>query len=153
MVDNISLAADAGGTDQGNLRETINYLQKARDQKGIQLDNTLSAAILQAIAKIQNKIDHPDQAMKAHESRTGGIDLTPARMDLQVKKEIASLPRNDTNYTPNEGIGNIDMGIKFHLDPAMLQQLQDAPGFVPVIVKIQPLNDLKSFLDGLLLNK
>jgi hypothetical protein len=37
-------------------------------------------------------------------------------------------------------------GIKFHLDPVMLAQLQNAPGFVPVIIDVQPLNDLKSFL-------
>jgi hypothetical protein len=61
-------------------------------------------------------------------------------MNLQVKKEIASslgnTPRNDTGVEE----------IKFHLDPAMLRQLQNAPGFVPVIINIQPLNDLKSFL-------
>jgi hypothetical protein len=28
----------------------------------------------------------------------------------------------------------------------MLQQLQNAPGFVPVIINIQPLRDLKGFL-------
>jgi hypothetical protein len=57
----------------------------------------------------------------------GGIDLTPANMNLQVKNDASE-------------------GIKFHLDPAMLAQLKNAPGFVPVIINIQPLNDLKSFL-------
>ena len=36
--------------------------------------------------------------------------------------------------------------IKFHIDPAMLQQLQNAPGFVPVIINIQPMTDLRLFL-------
>jgi hypothetical protein len=36
--------------------------------------------------------------------------------------------------------------IKSHLDPAMLKQLQNAPGFVPVIFNIQPMNDLRKFL-------
>jgi hypothetical protein len=51
--------------------------------------------------------------------------------------------------------GGIDMshlevgakgGIKFHIDPAQLAALQNAPGFVPVIVSIEPENDLKGFL-------
>jgi len=72
-------------------------------------------------------------------SGPGGIDLTPANMNLQVKKEIASslgnTPRNDTSE-----------GINFHLDPSMLQQLQNAAGFVPVVIKIQPMTDLYAFL-------
>ena len=60
----------------------------------------------------------------------GGIDLTPAKMNLQTKVD-----------------GNDSGGIKYHLDPAMLQQLQNAPGFVPVIINIQPLKDLRTFLE------
>ncbi|MEI7998950.1 MAG: hypothetical protein WCH62_05535, partial [Candidatus Omnitrophota bacterium] len=56
----------------------------------------------------------------------GGIDLTPANMNLQ---------------THNAGVE-----IKFHMDSAMLQQLQNAPGLIPVIINIQPLNDLRMFL-------
>ena len=72
-------------------------------------------------------------------NETGGIDLTPANMNVEVKKGIASslggIPRNDT-------------GIQFHLDPAMLEQLQNAPGFVPVIINIQPLKDISVFLEA-----
>jgi methylase of polypeptide subunit release factors/tRNA A-37 threonylcarbamoyl transferase component Bud32 len=56
----------------------------------------------------------------------GGIDFTADKTPLEIK---------------NQG-----KGIKFHIDPAMLQQLQNAPGFVPVIVQMTPLNDLRSFL-------
>jgi hypothetical protein len=56
----------------------------------------------------------------------GGIDLTPANVNLQIQNNIGE--------------------IKFHLDPAMLQQLQNAPGFVPVIINIQPMTDLRKFL-------
>ena len=31
-------------------------------------------------------------------------------------------------------------------DPAMLEQLRNAPGFVPVIINIQPMTDLRMFL-------
>jgi hypothetical protein len=69
-----------------------------------------------------------DQAMDVKVTRNGGIDLTPANMNLQTQ--------------------NAGEGIKFHLDPAQLLQLQNVPGFTPVIINIQPLVDLKSFLDS-----
>jgi hypothetical protein len=56
----------------------------------------------------------------------GGIDLKTAKMNLQVQNEGAQ--------------------IKFNIDPAMLQRLQNAPGFVPVIINIQPMTDLRVFL-------
>ena len=56
----------------------------------------------------------------------GGIDLNAINQDLQIQ--------------------NAGGQIKFNLDPAMLQQLQDAPGFVPVIINIEPTIDLKKFL-------
>ena len=57
----------------------------------------------------------------------GGIDL---RTDLITKSVTRS----------------VYGGIKFHLDPAMLLALQNAPGFVPVIINIQPLESLSEFL-------
>ncbi|MBF0489767.1 MAG: 50S ribosomal protein L11 methyltransferase [Candidatus Omnitrophica bacterium] len=56
----------------------------------------------------------------------GGIDLTSDQA-LQVK---------------NDGNGELE----FHLDSAQLAQLQNAPGFVPVIINIEPLIDLEDFL-------
>ena len=46
----------------------------------------------------------------------GGIDLNPAN------NKYCRLRNNGGE-------------IKFHMDPAMLKQLQNAPGFVPVIIK------------------
>ena len=57
----------------------------------------------------------------------GGVDLTPANMNLEIH--------------------NAGKGIKFHMNSAMLARLRNAPGFVPVIINIQPLVDLKSFLE------
>jgi DnaJ-domain-containing protein 1 len=59
--------------------------------------------------------------------REGGINLTSGRMDLQIQ--------------------NSGDGITFKLDPAMLAQLQNASGFVPVIINVQPLTDLRGFLE------
>jgi len=72
------------------------------------------------------RLKNADFAMMRKDKNTGGIDLTPAKMNLQ---------------TQNSG-----GGIKFHLDPAMLDQLRNAPGFVPVIINIQPMTDLRQFL-------
>jgi len=58
---------------------------------------------------------------------TGGIDLTPANFDLQTQSAGG--------------------GISFHIDPAMLQELRDSPGFVPLVISVQPLKSLIEFLD------
>jgi|GEM_PF-5456205 len=63
-----------------------------------------------------------DQAMTS----PGGIDLNSGKMDLKVQNEGGE--------------------IQFNIDPLMMQQLQNAPGFVPVIINIQPLIDLPLFL-------
>ena len=56
----------------------------------------------------------------------GGIDFTPAKMHLQ---------------TQSNGVA-----IKFHLDAAQLARLENATGFVPVSIKMQPMTDLFAFL-------
>ncbi len=56
----------------------------------------------------------------------GGIDFTASKTPLEIM--------------------NGGQAIKFHLDPAMLQQLQNAPGFVPIIINIQPMTNLALFL-------
>jgi hypothetical protein len=76
--------------------------------------------------KIVDNAQLSDQMINKTPSRKGGIDLTPANMNLQTQ--------------------NAGGGIKFHLDPAQLSQLQNAPGFVPVIINIQPMADLQMFL-------
>ena len=69
----------------------------------------------------------------------GGIDLTPGKMNLQTKIDSSPSAQNDRGMVAQAGI-------KFHLDPAMLAQLRNAPGFVPVIISIEPLEDLQGFL-------
>jgi hypothetical protein len=71
--------------------------------------------------------DHSMKAQKStREHREGGIDLTPANMNLLTK--------------------NGGEAIRFHLNPLQLQQLQNAPGFAPVIINIQPMTNLRMFL-------
>ena len=84
-----------------------------------------------------------DQLLKAAQKRfsdpamigtnhavNGGIDLTPANLHVESTLE-------------GTGGGN---GITFHLDAAQLVKLQNAPGFVPVIISIQPLYSFSKFL-------
>ncbi|MBF0571124.1 MAG: hypothetical protein HQL12_04565 [Candidatus Omnitrophica bacterium] len=74
-----------------------------------------------------DKMNQPlDKALIANSAQNGGIDLTRDKMNLQVHKE-------------RDGIG-------FSFDPVMLQQLQNVSGFVPVIINIQPMTDLRQFL-------
>ena len=56
----------------------------------------------------------------------GGIDLTPSRLNL--------LAQNNGGE------------IRFHIDTAMLEHLQNVSGFVPVIINIQPMTNLRQFL-------
>ncbi len=65
------------------------------------------------------------RAGKDQASELGGIDLTSDKaLSVQNKGE----------------------GIKFHLDPAQLEELQNAPGFVPVIINIQPMTNIRLWL-------
>jgi len=61
----------------------------------------------------------------------GGIDLTRSHMNIQTKV--------DSPFRGN------DKGIHYHIDPAMLQQLQDAPGFTIGSITIKPLKSLPEF--------
>lgn len=54
----------------------------------------------------------------------------------------------DLNPEPaNSDIATHTNAIKFQMDPAMLQQLQNAVGFEPEIIGMQPLKDLRVFLE------
>ncbi len=79
---------------------------------------------------------------KAMTSGTGGIDLTADKMNVEIasSSRLGGTSRNDT-----EG---------FNINPAlpgrqagMLTKLQNAPGFVPVITNIEPMTDLRQFLE------
>ncbi len=56
----------------------------------------------------------------------GGIDLQADKINL---------------HRQNDG-----QEINVHADPAMIEQFQNAPGFVPVIINIRPLTDIRMFL-------
>ncbi len=101
------------------LQDSWRRLGLSREEMNVAQNNASSNR--QTSPLMGNPLDsNGDKAIK------GGIDLTPANMNLQTR--------------------NSNGEIKFHMDPAMLQQLQNAPGFVPVIINIQPLKSLPEFL-------
>ncbi len=90
-------------------------------------DNTEDLHLSQegATFRITIPIDRAMQGSKQYADEKGGIDLTSDKA-LSVQ--------------------NSGEGIKFHIDSAMLEQLRNAPGFVPVIISVEPMNDLRQFL-------
>ncbi|NTV29597.1 MAG: hypothetical protein HGA80_05910 [Candidatus Omnitrophica bacterium] len=66
--------------------------------------------------------DHVDNAMVP-----GGIDLNAGKIDLKTQSAGGD-------------------GIEFRLDPALLKQVEEAPGMTPVIIGIQPIESLPMFL-------
>jgi hypothetical protein len=72
----------------------------------------------------------------------GGIDLTPARMNLETKTD-SRLPLQGGGWRgKDKGV----VGIKLRIDPALLKQLQNTSGFSPVIVRMQSTTDIQGFL-------
>ncbi len=67
------------------------------------------------------------QTSKGYETAKGGIDFNSDKMNLQTLSEGKE--------------------IEFTMNPAILEQLKNAPGFTPVIIDIQPMTDLKIFLE------
>jgi len=110
---------------------------KAISEGGLKLSSQVHAQI---------QATHPYEeiagAIQKHLSNLGGIDLTPANMNVQIKTRSPTKAFGDDNgrmLDDNEGI-------KFHLNPAMLALLQNAPGFEPKVISILPLKSLPEFL-------
>ena len=78
-----------------------------------------------------------DAAMSAQKpmlkttQRQGGIDFKADKMNIEIK--------TDSRTRANDNI-------QFHLDPALLKELENAPGFTPVIINIRPMTNLLQFM-------
>ncbi len=76
-----------------------------------------------------------DAAMMGDDKQVGGIDLT------STMKVVTSA------RSQSEGsLGKEKEAIKFRLDSAQLQELENAPGFAPVIISINPMTNIRTFL-------
>jgi len=123
-----------GSLGYAKIREMMNEPIEFEEYKNTEFGNAWDVKLISKkdLEKLKEEIKaggHDtktgDQAM-GKQRETGGIDLTPANMHLQMQ--------------------NAGAGIKFHMNPAMLAKLQNAQGFVPVIINIQPINNLRQFL-------
>jgi len=110
--------------DADNYRELFENLTRTQTylEKGL-----LSKSNIQSRYTYIFKLSRSKSQDNAQLAKDGGIDLTPSTLNVQVK--------SDDNA-----------GIKFNVDSAMLVRLQNASGFVPVIINIQPAQDLGRFL-------
>ena len=96
----------------------------------------LNAAGLLNIERIEIKDDRIKVALKQFSDpaslvqKQGGIDLTEDQLNLQIKTE-ASLRGKP---------------IVFKMDPAILQRLENAPGFTPVVISLEPLKSVENFM-------
>ncbi len=116
-------------------QERIKQRQRVMDliQDSFRLDFKKRFLSYASAAMTVGAIDHfKFGAGSLRTNKTGGIDLTSDKT-LEVKMD-------------SRVRGNDREGIKFDIDPAMLEQLQNAQGFTPIIINIQPMNDLRLFL-------
>ena len=81
--------------------------------------------LAECISKVVDRFDPAQSAINEGKVMRGGIDLSSFESGVQT-----------------QNAGGV---IHFHLDPAMLAQIQKSPGFVPVIISIQPMADFKWF--------
>lgn len=75
----------------------------------------------------QNIVGNEGRGTMDVERDVGGIDFNPQNLDLRTSTSGGS-------------------GIDIQIDPAELERLQNAPGFMPMIINIQPLQSLPLFL-------
>ena len=90
--------------------------------------------------------NNPD-ALRLQEIARGAED--EAMSSDQYNRGMIEKDKGGINFTANKTpleIQNAGESIKFHIDPIQLAHLQNASGFVPVIISIQPVKDLKAFL-------
>jgi len=82
-------------------------------------------------------------------SRTDFLGVLPGSYLMNDSGRLAGLSNGGIDLNPeklrfdSEGDQN---DINFDIDPAQLQQMQNATGFLPVIIGIQPINSLNGFL-------
>ena len=83
---------------------------------------------------LYNEIGIKDFAMPVEIQTSLGRNISPGGIDLTANK------------TPLEIQNAGNSGVQIKVSPAILQQLQNASGFTPVIINIQPMTDLRLFL-------
>ena len=79
------------------------------------------------------------KASSALTTAPGGIDFNAENLNIETKM--------NSRFRGSDSVGRgNDNGIQFQIDPQQFLELQNAPGFTPVIINIQPLINLQLFL-------
>jgi hypothetical protein len=134
------LSNDWGAKTEGHKKEMV--------KKVISLKNTpLTDDIRSHVQKIMAEADSllisaANEAMINSKTNDPISDAKSISTTVQLRKTGGiDLTSNKVLQTQNAG-----EEIKFHLDPAQLAQLQNASGFTPVIINLQPMTNLRQFL-------
>ncbi len=123
MIEKLPLVSKVSSEELSRAREVLNAELKTQGYKLKPGEDTSDNI---GVYEGQYVVIDPGAVMKDQAMLNGGIDLTPANNILQTQ--------------------SAGEGIKFHLDKAQLAQLQNAPGFVPIIINIRPMRNLRVFL-------
>ncbi len=113
--------------DENKRNRAIVYYQNIFSQDFVEVNEYLDLRLIEEFLLTESGV-HRSRFESIRDSAAaarGGIDFNADKINLET---------------------NVGEGIKFHVDPAMFKQLQDAPGFTPVIIDIQPMTDLPKFL-------
>jgi len=129
IIDQLNRFVDNYNLNRGNPTAMSRLQNEIRAFVGMNRATIISAKFMDGFLRIYHAAGgRGDLALISvvGQRETGGIDLTPANMNVQIQ--------------------NAGEEIKFHLDPALLAQLQNATGFTPLIINIQPMTNLNKFL-------
>lgn len=80
---------------------------------------------------------------------TGSFSQTQVPLTEWVDQLPQHLAKGGIDLTSDKTLtiqSNGEEGIKFHIDPAQLAGLKNASGFVPIIINIKPMTDLRRFM-------
>jgi hypothetical protein len=118
---NIGLIVSGGDISKENLGKPFLNIYDYLDPDSERINSDELRRLLNAI-----QISFPRDMAQINNAQKGGIDFNSDKINLQFQ--------------------NTGQAIRFHIDQAQLARLQSAPGFVPVIINIQPMTDLRLWL-------
>jgi hypothetical protein len=151
---------DLGFNHEGRLgvETDMDYLTLERNGRLVYL-NSLSKLLANLPDDLSNA-DVQKELMRTRGRSVFGIPITLKGNRLVINiSQLTEYARSqsssdvakggiDLNVDSALSVQNNGQGIKFHLDPAILAELQNAPGFVPVIISVRPVNNLREFLNS-----
>jgi len=156
-------------TGNRNLRKmiyaiVINIL--GRDIKSYPV--SIRTIFIETINKLVDKLSRYSEPDDIQQKSNRIVDLLFACMNRQIRVSemvnalhvsldsamLGDSKRGGIDLTSNQFLQTQNSGgeIKFHVDPAMMAQLQASPGFEARVISIQPMNNLRDFL-GVLENE